>query len=55
MFNDEEKVFYVTIDDKEVEITGDHSIMVYRDGKIIECRVEGIRDTDMLLKRKINR
>jgi hypothetical protein len=29
--------------------------MVYRDGKIIECRVEGIRDTDMLLKRKINR
>lgn len=43
----------ISIDDKDVEITGDHSIMIYRDGKVIECRAEDIRDTDMLLKRKI--
>ena len=42
----------ISIDDKDVEITSDHSIMIYRDGKIIECRAEDIRDTDMLLKRK---
>lgn len=42
----------ISIDDKDVEITGDHSIMIYRDGKVIECRAEDIRDTDMLLKRK---
>lgn len=42
----------ISIDDSNVEVTGDHSIMVYRDGKIIECRAENIRDTDMLLRRK---
>lgn len=42
----------ISIDDTNVEVTGDHSIMIYRDGKIMECRAEDIRNTDMLLKRK---
>lgn len=42
----------ISIDDKFIEITGDHSVMVYRDGKIIECKPGEIKDSDYLLKRK---
>ena len=42
----------ITIDDKEVEMTSDHSIMVYRNGEVIECKPEDIQKNDMLLKRK---
>lgn len=33
-------------------MTGDHSIMIYRDGQIIECKPGEIKETDYLLKRK---
>ena len=39
----------ITVDNKEVEITSDHSVMIYRDGQIIECRAEDIKDTDCLI------
>lgn len=42
----------IIVDDKNVEITGDHSIMVYRDGNVIECKPEDIKETDMLLVKK---
>ena len=42
----------ITIDNKDVEITNDHSIMIYRDGKLIEVKAQDIKPTDMLLKRK---
>ena len=42
----------VSIDNNEVEMTGDHSIMIYRDGQIIECKPSEIKETDYLLKRK---
>lgn len=42
----------ITVDNKNVEITGDHSIMVYRDGNVIECKPEDIKETDMLLIKK---
>ena len=42
----------IIIDGNKVEMTGDHSIMVYRDGNVIECKPEEIKETDYLLKRK---
>ena len=42
----------ITIDNNEVEMTADHSVMVYRNGEIIECKPEDIKETDYLLKRK---
>lgn len=42
----------ITIDDNTVEMTGDHSIMVYRNGKVIECKPSEILPTDCLLKKK---
>lgn len=42
----------VSIDGNEVEMTGDHSIMIYRDGKVIECKPEEIKETDMLLVKR---
>lgn len=39
----------ITVDNKKVEITSDHSVMIYRDGQIIECRAEDIKDTDYLI------
>ena len=42
----------ITIDNKEVEMTSDHSIMVYRDGNVIECKPEDIKESDMLLIKK---
>lgn len=45
----------ITIDNNEVEMTADHSVMVYRNGEIIECKPEDIKEGDMLLIRKENR
>lgn len=42
----------ITIDNKDIEITSDHSVMIYRDGQIIECRAEDIKDTDYLIFKK---
>lgn len=42
----------ISIGDEFINVTGDHSIMVYRDGKIIECKPEDILDTDYLVKKK---
>lgn len=44
--------YKITIDNNILEITGDHSIMVYRDGKIIECKPSEIKNTDYLLMKK---
>lgn len=44
--------YRISIDDEILETTSDHSIMVYRDGKIIECKPSEILDTDCLIKRK---
>jgi len=42
----------ISIDDSEVQLTGDHSIMIYRNGNIIECSAKDIKSTDYLLKKK---
>ena len=42
----------ITINNNEVEMTGDHSIMIYRDGQIIECKPSEIKKTDYLVKYK---
>lgn len=39
----------ISIDNNKVEVTKDHSIMVYRDGQIIECKPEDIKNTDYLI------
>lgn len=44
--------YKISIDEREVIMTGDHSIMVYRDGQVIECKPSEIKQTDYLLKRK---
>lgn len=44
--------YKITIDEKEVIMTGDHSVMIYRDGQIMECKPSEIKTTDYLLKRK---
>ena len=41
--------YKITIDNNILEITGDHSIMIYRDGKVIECKPGEIKNTDYLL------
>ena len=40
----------ITVDGVSIDFTKDHSIMVYRDGKIIECTPENIQKTDYILK-----
>ena len=42
----------ISIDNNKVEVTKDHSIMIYRDEQIIECKPEDIRDTDYLILNK---
>lgn len=42
----------ITVDGVSIDFTKDHSIMVYRDGKIIECTPENIQKTDYILKKK---
>ena len=42
----------ISIDNNKIEVTKDHSIMVYRDGQIIECKPEDIKDTDYLIFKK---
>lgn len=44
--------YKITIDNNEVIMTGDHSVMIYRDGQIIECKPSEIKSTDYLLNRK---
>lgn len=44
--------YLIQIDNNSVEVTGDHSIMVYRNGQVIECKANEIKDTDYLLQRK---
>ena len=39
----------ISIDNNKVEVTKDHSIMIYRDGQIIECKPEDIKNTDYLI------
>lgn len=43
----------ICIDENEIKMTGDHSIMVYRDNELIECRPEDIKESDYVLKRKL--
>lgn len=43
----------VCVDGKKTEFTSDHSIMVYRDGNVIECKPNEIISTDFILKRKV--
>jgi len=40
----------ISINGKETFLTKDHSIMVYRDGYVIECKPENIKNTDYLLE-----
>jgi hypothetical protein len=43
----------VCVDGIKTEFTSDHSIMVYRDGNVIECKPNEIKSTDFILK-KVN-
>ena len=42
-------MYKITIDDKEVICTEDHSIMVKRDNKILSIKPNEIQKTDSLL------
>jgi len=42
----------ISIDNDEIIFTEDHSVMVYRNGEIIECKPKDILNTDFLLKKK---
>lgn len=42
----------VSVKNKKLNITSDHSIMVYRDGNVIEVRPEDLKDTDCLIVKK---
>ena len=44
----------ISVKDKVVQTTGDHSIMVYRDGNVVEVRPEDIKQTDCLIVKKDN-
>ena len=44
----------VSVGDKTIYTTCDHSIMVYRDGNVVEVRPEDIRQTDCLIVKKDN-
>ena len=44
----------ISVKDKVIQTTGDHSIMVYRDGNVVEVRPEDIRQTDYLIVKKDN-
>ena len=46
------EMFKITIKDKSVTVTEDHSIMAMRDGKIIELKPKDIRKTDKLITLK---
>ena len=43
------KMFKIKINDKEVEITEDHSIMVLRNNKLISIKPKDILKTDKLI------
>lgn len=42
----------VSVGDKTIYTTCDHSIMVYRDGKVLEIRPEDIKESDYLIVKK---
>lgn len=42
----------VSVGNKTVYTTCDHSIMVYRDGKVLEIRPEDIKESDCLIVKK---
>lgn len=42
----------VSVGDKTVYTTCDHSVMVYRDGTVLEVRPEDIKETDCLIVKK---
>ena len=42
----------VSVGDKTIYTTCDHSIMVYRDGNVVEVRPEDIKQTDCLIIKK---
>lgn len=44
----------VSVGDKTIYTTCDHSIMVYRDGTILEVRPEDIKESDCLIVKKDN-
>lgn len=44
----------VSVGDKTVYTTCDHSVMVYRDGTVLEVRPEDIKETDCLIVKKDN-
>ena len=44
----------VSVGDKTIYTTCDHSVMVYRDGNVIEVRPEDIKETDCLIVKKDN-
>lgn len=44
----------VSVGDKTIYTTCDHSIMVYRDGNVVEVRPEDIKQTDCLIIKKDN-
>lgn len=44
----------VSVGDKTIYTTCDHSIMVYRDGNVVEVRPEDIKQTDCLIVKKDN-
>jgi intein/homing endonuclease len=42
--------YKISIENKDsLKITEDHSIMVYRDGEVIECKPNEIKNTDYLI------
>lgn len=44
----------VSVGNKTVYTTCDHSVMVYRDGNVIEVRPEDIKESDCLIVKKEN-
>lgn len=42
----------ISIKDKKIQTTSDHSVMVYRDGNVIEVKPEDIKATDYLIVKK---
>lgn len=42
----------VSVGDKTIYTTCDHSIMIYRDGKVLEIRPEDIKESDYLIVKK---
>jgi intein/homing endonuclease len=48
----EKEMFKITVNGKSVIVTEDHSVMIFRDGKLRSCKAKDIKSEDKLISKK---